>query len=180
VSEPSSDRDVTRARALVEEACRKSAMLWLRAAPTSRAMAVWHVWTDGAVHIVSGGLEQDAPVLADLGPDGRVIVTMRSKDNGSRLVSWIGRATQVLPTDEAWAAAVGELHAKRLNSPDGEAAPARWARESVVTRIEPTGELLESPGHMPSGSQSAEPPGSVATTRGRLPFTVGRPARRRR
>jgi hypothetical protein len=179
-SDAAADRDVARALALVAEAARKSALLWLAAAPGGRAYAAWHVWVDGAVLVVSGGLEQPMPVLDLLGDDRRIIVTLRSKDTWGRLVTWVGHAETIAPDDPAWQSAATELHAKRLNSPDGEAQPDRWRRESVITRIVPTGELLESPAHMPSGSQRAEPPGSPATTRGRLPFTIGRPARRRR
>jgi hypothetical protein len=174
------DPDAARAHALIEEAAKKSALLWLAAEPGGRAYAAWHVWVDGAVLVVSGGLEQPMPVLDLLDADRRIIVTLRSKDTWGRLVTWVGRAENIAPDDDAWAAAAVELHAKRLNSPDGEAAPERWRRESVITRIVPTGELLESPTHMPSGSRRAEPPDSPATTRGRLPFTVGRRARRRR
>lgn len=171
------DREDALARALVEEACRKSAMLWLRPAADDRAVAAWHVWHDGSAYVVSGGREQSIPAL----PDGaRVVVTVRSKDKGSRLVSWAAVATRVLPDSEQWQAAVPELHAKRLNAPDGEAQPKRWARESVVTCLTPTGELLESPGRMPTRSHAAAPPGSPATTRGPLPFVLGRRARRRR
>lgn len=174
------DRDIERALALVEEAGKKSALLWLAAQPGGRAYAAWHVWLDGAALVVSGGLEQDAPVLDLLDADRRVIVTLRSKDTWGRLVTWVGHAETIDPDDEAWQSAATELHARRLNSPDGEAQPERWRRSSVITRIVPTGELLESPAHMPSGSQRAEPPASPATTRGPLPFTVGRRARRRR
>ena len=171
---------MARARAIVEEAGKKTPMLWLAAEPGGRAYAAWHVWADGAALLVSGGQEQDLPVLDELGPDRRVVVTMRSKDTGGRLVGWFGTAETVGPDDDDWPALVTELHAKRLNSPDGEAAPERWRRESVITRIVATGELLEGPGHMSRGSRRAEPPGSPATTRGRLPFTIGRRARRRR
>jgi len=174
------DRDAARARALLEEAGKKSAMLWLAAEPGGRAYAAWHVWVDGAALVVSGGLEQKMPVLDLLDADRRILVTLRSKDTWGRLVTWIGHAETIAPDDEAWLPAATELHAKRLNAPDGEAQPDRWRRESVITRIVPTGELVESPTHMPSGSRRAEPPTSPATTRGRLPFTIGRRARRRR
>jgi len=108
-----------------------------------------------------------------------VEVTVRSKANGSRLVTWVATAQDVAPGTPAWEAAVPELHAKRLNPPDGEQQPARWARESHVTRLVPTGELLESPAHISTRSHAATPPGSPATTRGPLPFVVGRRARRR-
>jgi hypothetical protein len=107
-------------------------------------------------------------------------VTVRSKDTGGRLVAWVGVVRRLRPDEAAWETVVPELHAKRLNAPDGEAQPARWARESAVHRIEPTGELLETPGNPTTGSHAAEPPSSPATTRGRLPFVVGRRARRRK
>ena len=170
------DRDAALARALVEEACRKSALVWLRPAGAVRAQAAWHVWVDDAVHLVSGGLEQPLPEL----PDGvEVDVTARSKDNGSRVVTFRATVSTVAPDGEGWERAVTELHAKRLNPPDGEEQPARWARESRVLRLDPTGRLVEGPGHLSHRSHAAEPPGSPATTRGPLPFVAGRRARRR-
>jgi hypothetical protein len=180
---PAPDRAAARTRAIVEEACKKSAMLWLRpeaAGRDGRSFAAWHVWTDGAAHIVSGGLEQRVPVLDEVADGARLVATVRSKDTGGRLVAWVGVVRRLHPDDAAWETVVPELHAKRLNAPDGEAQPARWARESAVHRIEPTGELLETPGNPTTGSHAAEPPSSPATTRGRLPFVVGRRARRRK
>lgn len=174
------DRDTARSQALIEEACRKSALLWLRPEQGGRFVAAWHVWFDGAALVVSGGLEQDLHGLDAVEDGGRVEVSVRSKDTGGRLVTWVGRVERLAAAGERWPAAAAELHAKRLNPPDGEDQPLRWARESVITRIAPTGELRESPGHQPTQSHAAEPPDSPATTRGRLPFTVGRPARRRR
>ncbi len=170
------DRDAALARALVEEACRKSAMLWLRPAGADRGQAVWHAYVDGAVHVVSQGLEQAAPELTD---GAEVDVTVRSKDTGGRVVTFRGTVSTIAPTDAAWDSVVAELHAKRLNPPDGEGQPARWARESRVVRIEPVGPLVEGPGHLSHRSHAAEPAGSPATTRGPLPFVVGRRARRR-
>jgi hypothetical protein len=166
--------------ALVEEACKKSSMLWLRpraGVGTDRSVPAWHVWHDGAVFLVSGGREQSLP---ELGDGAEVEVTVRSKDKGSRLVTFVAAAQRVTPGDDAWESAVAELHAKRLNPPDGEGQPARWARESTVTRLTPTGRVTEAPGRMPKGSGRAEPPDSPATTRGPLPFVIGRRASRRR
>jgi len=98
--------------ALVAEAAKKSAMLWVQPADQDHATAAWHVW--------------------------------------------------------------------RLNSPDGDAEPARWAAESTITRLVPTGEVVEAPGAMSSASHAAVPVASAATTRGALPFMIGRRARRRR
>jgi len=172
-----SDHDVALARALVEEACRKSALVWLRPLGARHAVPAWHVFTDGAVHVVGGGIEQELPDLAE---GAELEVTVRSKDTGGRLLTFRARAVRVRPDDEAWATVVPELHAKRLNPPDGEQQPHRWARESTVLRLQATGRLVESPGHPSHRSHAAEPPGSPATTRGPLPFVVGRRARRRR
>ncbi len=171
------DHDAALRTALVEETCRKSAMVWLRPVGDTHAVAAWHVFVEGAVHLVGGGLEQPLPTLAE---GQQVEVTVRSKDTGGRLLSFLATATVLEPDGEAWASVVPELHAKRLNPPDGEEQPRRWARESTVLRLEPTGRLIESPGHVSHRSHAAEPAGSPATTRGPLPFVVGRRARRRR
>ncbi len=170
------DRDAELARALIDEACRKSSLVWLRPAGADRAQGVWHVYVDGAVHLVTGGLEQPVPELTD---GAEVHVTVRSKDTGGRVVTYRGTVSTISPDDQAWDTVVTELHAKRLNPPDGEEQPARWARESRVVRIEPVGALVEGPGHLSQRSHAAEPASSPATTRGPLPFVVGRRARRR-
>ena len=164
---------------LVEEACTKSSMLWLRNPGERRAHAAWHVWTDGALHLVTGGAEQRLDELA-LTEGAEVEVVVRSKDNGGRLVTFRAVVSEVHPDSSSWEPVVRELHAKRLNPPDGEAQPQRWERESRVLRIEPTGDLVERPGHMPTRSHAAEPPPSEATTRGPLPFILGRRAKRGR
>lgn len=172
-----SDRDLALTQDLVEETCRKSALVWLRPPSASHAVAAWHVFTDGAVHVVGGGREQPLPALAN---GDLVEVTVRSKDTGGRLLRFTATVTEVRPATPAWAAAVPELHAKRLNPPDGEEQPNRWARESTVLRLDLTGPVAESPGHLSQRSHAAEPPPSPATTRGPLPFVLGRRATRRR
>lgn len=163
--------------ALVAEAAKKSAMLWLQPADQDHATAAWHVWLDGSAYVVSGGLEQALPPLAGHGP---VTVTVRSKDKGARLVTWVADPAAIEVGSAEWDLAATELQAKRLNSPDGEDAPARWAAESTITRLVPTGEVPESPGAMSPSSHAAVPVASAATTRGPLPFMIGRRARRRR
>lgn len=169
--------DVALTQALVEATCRKSALVWVRAPGAGPPVPVWHIVLDGAVHVVGGGIEQPLPPVTG---GEEVEVTVRSKDTGGRLLTYVAAVTRIRPEDPAWAAVVPELHAKRLNSPDGELQPERWARESTVLRLDATGRLVESPGHLSSRSHAAEPPGSAATTRDPLPFVVGRRARRRR
>jgi hypothetical protein len=170
------DRDAVLAQALVEEVCKKSSLVWLRPDGEAHSQAVWHAWIDGAVHVVTGGLEQ--PLTG--APDGaEVHVTARSKDTGGRVVTFRAVVRELEPEGEAWTTVVAELHGKRLNAPDGEEQPARWARESRVLRLEPAERLVEGPGHLSHRSHAAEPVPSTATTRGPLPFIVGRRARRR-
>lgn len=181
--------DLALTQALVEETCRKSALVWVRPAPVTatanpnpnanatRSVPVWHVVLDGAVHLVGGGIEQPLPPVVE---GEEVHVTVRSKDTGGRLLTYVAVVSRIRPEDPAWASVVPELHAKRLNSPDGELAPQRWARESTVLRLDATGHLVESPGHLSARSHAAAPPGSAATTRDPLPFVVGRRAHRRR
>ncbi|KWW99284.1 Uncharacterized protein LI90_918 [Carbonactinospora thermoautotrophica] len=157
------------ARALIEEACKKNGLIWLSAGEGERPRAAWHVWHDGAAYVVGGGAEQPLPELP-----GMVRVSVRSKDNGGRLVTWLARAVPVAPGTEEWQAAVAQLAGKRLNAPDTEGLPERWATESRVIRLEPTGQLVEHPGATPEDSEAVPPPPSPATTRGRLPFVLGR------
>jgi hypothetical protein len=160
--------------ALIEEATKKSSLIWLSIGGR-RPRAVWHIWLDGAIYLVSGGAEQPARGLDQAAADSApVTVTVRSKDKGGRLVTFEARPSRVEPGTEEWDAAVAELHAKRLNAPDGEQQPARWARESSVTRLVPAGSVTERPGDMPAGSHAAPPPPSRATTLGKLPFVLGR------
>jgi hypothetical protein len=160
--------------ALIEEACRRSGLIWVRVDGEDRAHAAWHTWHDGAVHLVTGGAEQPLP---DLTSAASVSVTVPSKETRGRLVTWVARVSVLTPGTEAWTAAVTALHATRLNAPDGEDQPARWARESTVLRLEPTAEVPEHPGAPATGSHAAPPAPSPATTRGPLPFVLGRRAR---
>ena len=131
------------AEALVAELARKTGLCWVRYDPSTgsghrgRDHAVWHVWHDDALCLVSGGDEQPLPDL----PDGaRVEVVMRSKDTGGRVLTWVGRVSVVRPEDEAWPGTTAALVAGRLNLRDPATAAERWAGSSVVRRIRPTGE----------------------------------------
>ena len=166
-------------RALVEEACRKSALLWLRPTGTTAAQAAWHVWVDGAVHVVSGGLEQPLPgprrtaaevdVTAaqqgHLGPAGHVRATVAT----------------VEPGDDAWASRRPRA-ARQTAQPTRRRGAARRGGPASPgsSGSSPPASCVESPGHMPHRlARAPSRPGSPATTRGPLPFVVGRRARRR-
>ncbi|MGW0121334.1 hypothetical protein [Streptomyces sp. NPDC003327] len=149
---------------LVEEATKKSGLVWVRG--TGPARALWHVWHDGAAHVVGDGPgEQPLPGLVD---GGTAEVTVRSKDKGGRLVAWTAGVREVPPGTEEWDAAVAELKGKRLNAPDGEAMPERWARECRVLRLDPRSATTA----LPDGSLAAVPLPSEATTRRPVPAAL--------
>lgn len=163
--------------AMVDEATKKSGLVWVRpAGPRQHAQGVWHLWQDGAAFVLTGGIEQDLPSLGD-----RAYVTVPSKEKGSRLVTWVADVTVVAPETDEWAAVVPNLLGKRLNLPDGEAAADRWGRECVLYRLTPTGEVTETPDQPSTHAHAVPPPPTPARTRVPRPLHLrGRPARRGR
>ncbi|SEK44546.1 hypothetical protein [Nonomuraea pusilla] len=115
--------------AVVEEGARKSGVLWLT---LDRPRLAWHVWHDGAIYLVAGGGEQELPGLDAL---DRVRVTLRSKDNGARLVEFDAAVSRVDQAAEP--GAVAALAKERLNAADSEHLTERWARDSLVVRLDP-------------------------------------------
>ncbi|MDN3026579.1 hypothetical protein [Streptomyces sp. S.PB5] len=160
-------------QALVEEATKKSGLIWVKGSE-GPARALWHVWHEGAACLVGDGPgEQPLPGLAD---GGGAEITVRSKDKGGRLVAWTAKVVELTPASEAWDAAVAELKGKRLNAPDGEAMTERWARECRVVRLEPTGSTLP----LPDGSLAQAPVPTAATTRRPIPAALPKLLLRRR
>ncbi|MET8771481.1 hypothetical protein [Streptomyces sp. NPDC004658] len=150
-------------RALIEEAAKKSGLIWVRGAGAPAARALWHVWHEGAVCVVGDGPgEQPLEGLAD---EGSAEVSVRSKDKGGRLVTFTATVSELPSGSPEWEAAVAELKGKRLNAPDGERMPARWARECRVLRLVPTGPVAP----LPDGNLAERPVPTPATTRGPVP-----------
>ncbi|MCK1796052.1 hypothetical protein MTQ01_08550 [Streptomyces sp. XM4193] len=165
-------------RALIEETAKKSGLLWVRG-PYGPSRALWHVWHEGAVCLVTGPGEQPVDGLG-LTEGNTATVTARSKDKGGRLVAWPARVTELAPRSPEWEAAVTELKGKRLNAPDSENLTARWASECRVLRLEPAGEPTQRPGAMPDGSTAAVPLPTPATTRNPAPAGLPKLLFRRR
>ncbi|MFZ5847413.1 MAG: hypothetical protein ACOYX5_08540 [Actinomycetota bacterium] len=163
--------------ALIAELGKKTGVCWLRYDDGGpRPRAAWHVWHDEALLLVAGGPEQELPGIAEA---DRVEVTMRSKDNGGRLVTWVGSVSPVRPGEEQWEDATSALIADRLNLEDLGTARQTWAERSVVVRVEPTGEVLEDPDSLSDEAHEAPPVPSRATTRGPLPRVLHRRRRDR-
>ena len=162
--------------AFVAELAGKSDLIWIQVGDEA-PRPVWSAWHDDYIGVVTDGVEQPNPGLAD---GSTVTVVLRSKENRARQASVLTRVEQLLPGSEAWDETVKLLHPKRLNAPDGEKQPERWARESTVWRLHPTDELAERPGSYMEASLRAEPLPSPATTLTRLPFHAGRATKKRR
>ncbi|MGH8775661.1 MAG: hypothetical protein ACRDWI_10960 [Jiangellaceae bacterium] len=162
-------------RALVDEAMKRTALVWLSFAGSDRAWPVWHVWDGAAAYVVSAGREQR---LDGIERAERVVVTARAKDSRERLVSWVAEPVVLEPRSDDWRAAVELLRAERLNATQGDALLDVWAEQSTVTRLTPTGETTERPGAYPDDSLAAAPVESPATTTGKLPWVVHRRAGR--
>ncbi|MCS0605930.1 hypothetical protein NX794_32700 [Streptomyces sp. LP11] len=152
--------------ALIEEAAKKSGLIWVRGADAPAPRALWHVWREGAVCLVGDGPgEQPLPGLVD---GGTAEVTARGKDKGGRLVTFPVAVSELPAGSAAWEAAVADLKGKRLNAPDGEEMPARWARECRVLCLVPTGAVAP----LPADSLARRPLPSPATTRRPVPAAL--------
>ncbi|NJQ00975.1 hypothetical protein [Streptomyces zingiberis] len=154
-------------RAVVEEAAKKSALVWVRG-PEGPARALWHVWHAGAVCLVGDGPDEQPFAGLGLADGARATVTARSKDKGGRLVSFTTLVREPAPGSEEWAETVAELKGKRLNAPDAERIAERWARECRVLRLTPAGGTEP----LPDGSLAAAPLPTPATTRDRAPGSL--------
>ncbi len=162
---------------LVEQATRKSGLVWLGVPGQPAPVAAWHIWQDGAAYVVTGPGEQPAPGLADA---TTCAVTVRSTDTGGRIVTWQAAVSPVEPGGEQWRAVVPALLAGRLNLPAAAEAEERWARTCTVVRLAPTGDLIEAGDTLPDGSLATPPPPSPARSPLRVPFTLRFRKRRRR
>ena len=138
---------------LVVEAIRKAAVAWV--APDDRpARALWCMPAEGALWVVTGPGEQDAPGLAGA---ERAMVTLRG-DHGGRVVTWPARVSRVEPGSQAWAEVVPQLAGKRLNAAaDAATLVERWGAECAVLTLTPEGEPVAAGPALPDAAL-AEPP----------------------
>ncbi|MFC5749393.1 hypothetical protein [Actinomadura rugatobispora] len=162
--------------ALVEEAAKKSGLLWLDLPGLPQPRAAWHLWHDGSAYVLTGGEgEQPLPGLPEA---ERVPVTLRSKDKGGRLISFVAACERVEPGTGLWDEVAPLLMKDRLNAQTHEGQLVRWAEESYIVRLTPTGEVIEGPHDRPEGYAVVRPVPSPATTAGPPPRLLGGKKRR--
>jgi len=166
--------------ALVDEAMKRSGLVWIALPDGSRPRPAWHVWHGGSAYVLTGGAgEQPLPGLPEA---ERVTVIVRSKDKGCRLVSWEAAVAEVPHDAEEWDEVVPLLFKERLNTvpqPDEvveEGTPYtpvhRWAREAYLMRLTPTGRYPERPGEYEPYA-SVRPVPNPAVNAAAKPFMLG-------
>ncbi len=144
--------------ALVAEAMKKAAIVWLTVAGQP-AYPVWCAPIGDALYVVTGGAEQPAPGLTSA---DQAMVTARG-DHGGRIVSWPAAVATLAPTDPTWPENATQLAGKRLNAAGTVATiVSEWAVTSVVVRLTPIGDDTEPAS---TGSEAAVPRETPATTR---------------
>jgi hypothetical protein len=121
---------------LVSDLAKKSGLVWV--AYAGRTHAVWHEWVGDALAIVSGGTEQSLPAIVD---QATVTLLLRSKTTRALAAQVEARVEVVQPGSEHWDAVTTALKTGRLNLTDSDDAVHRWAEESVVVRLVPSGAI---------------------------------------
>lgn len=138
--------------ALVEEATRKSGVIWIAVRGAGPSRPAWHIWhatnaqptrrgddpargRRGAAYVVTGDKEQSLPGLGDA---RQVTVTVPSKDTRGRLIVWTAEVGRVAPDSGEWAAVADLLAARRRGGTEPLASlPERWAARAAVFRLTP-------------------------------------------
>lgn len=163
----------------IDEAMKKTGLVWVRASGHGhRAIGMWHLWQDGNIYLLTGGIEQPAP--DGLAAGGTAHVTARAKGKNARVLSFEAGVDTIPADTEEWPSITAALVPKRLNLPDGDAAPERWTRECALWRLRPTGVVYETAQDPSTTSHAAAPPPSPARSRVPRPLHLrGRPAKNR-
>jgi hypothetical protein len=164
--------------ALVDEAMKKSGLVWLTLPDLPQPRAAWHLWHEGTAYVLTGGEgEQPLPGLPEA---TQVTVTVRSKDKGGMLLTWVADVAEVTPDSPEWDEIIPLVAKERLNARpqhgeihEGDAAHnpvPRWARESWLLKLTPTGTASDS---LPADYASVRTVPTPATNNAARPFMIG-------
>lgn len=156
---------------LILEAAKKAAVAWLTAPGVPGGYAVWCLWLDDALYLVSGEGEQPAPGLAR---SGSVDVSLRG-DHGGRIVTWPASVREVEPDGTEWATVAPQLAAKRLNAAGSvDETVARWVATCRIYRLVPAAEPIEAGATLSDDPGAAPPRPTPAATHTPRPFRLHR------
>ncbi|MDQ1681268.1 MAG: hypothetical protein QOI42_2127 [Frankiaceae bacterium] len=117
----------------IDAAMRKAAVVWLGVASLP-AYAVWPLWHERTLVVLSGGDEQPAPGLAEA-TSARVLVP--TKGARELALSFDAAVRTVAPLSDEWNALTALLVPRRLNMGDVATAPGRWAATCTVSALTP-------------------------------------------
>ena len=152
--------------ALVAEAMKKAAIVWVSTAADQPAYPLWCFPIDDALYVVTGGDEQPAPGLTSV---DTATISARG-DHGGRIVSWPARVEPVRPGTEAWTAAAPGLAGKRLNASGTiDALVEKWTTGATILRLVPIDDDIEP---KTDGSEAAVPRPTPAVRRTAKPFRL--------
>jgi len=156
---------------LIQEAMKKAAVAWLTTPGIPGGYAVWCLWVDDALYLVTGEGEQPAPGLDDA---GSVDVAVRG-DHGGRILTWPAAATALEPGSPEWDSIAPQLAAKRLNAPGPvDDTVTRWAASCRLYRLAPVADPVEAGASLSDASGAAPPRPTPATSRTPKPFRLHR------
>lgn len=122
---------------LIAELAKKSGLVWVCYARHTHA--IWHEWVGDAVCLVTGGTEQPLP---EIERHETVKLLLRSKSSRALVAETRARVDVIIPDSEHWETVTTALRIGRLNLVDRDHAVERWARESLVVRLVPTGAIV--------------------------------------
>ncbi|HLL64260.1 MAG TPA: hypothetical protein VK453_00775 [Micromonosporaceae bacterium] len=160
---------------IVEEAAKKAAVAWLTVPGAGPGYAVWCLWIEDSLYVVTGPGEQPAAGLPEA---AAATVTLRG-DHGGRVVSWPAEVSAVDIGTPQWDVIAPALAAKRLNAVGGpQQTVLRWAQGCQIIRLRPVGEPGEAGPSLPDGSLAAIPPETPAARPARKPFRLHRVRKR--
>lgn len=144
------------------KALKKGTILWLTVPQpdgSHHEQAVWFVYSDDKVYVVSGATEQDVPHLADV---DEIQITARSKDIRSR-VSRLPADVRVIAPDDPQYDTIAEMALpKRLNILDPNQAIDRWKTTCALVELTPRFRDEEEDTGTHGGSAAGEPAGTTA------------------
>jgi hypothetical protein len=148
----------TAAEETLRKALQKGTIAWLTVPQPGGArhtQAVWFVFTDGKVYVLSGPGEQEVPHLAEA---DEVEITARSKDLRSRVSNVPATARVVLPDDPLFEQVARSGLGRRLNLPDGDGALARWRATCTLVELTPRFRTAEQEARAAAGAVGAAGP----------------------
>jgi hypothetical protein len=161
--------------AVVDEAIKKAAIAWV-AVQGGPSLGLWCMPLDGALVVVCGPGEQNAPGLAEA---ATASVRLRG-DTGGLIVIWEAGVERLQPGTEDCTTVAPQLAGKRLNgSGTADEQVARWAETGcAVVRLTPAeGSTVEAP-DLPDAAEASPPRETTARVETRRPFRLHRVRRR--